>query len=176
MAFNAIIVFFIKCGLGAWPTPLIFGNLESFFEGFYAEELLYTVGLGLIKMSILLLYQRVFPTREMTIIVWILSFMVIGWVLGKFVKILPLTLRLLTALIAGTGIAAVFQCNPVAGFWDKSLHPKCMEVSIYVKGQAIASIITDALIFLAPIRSVFQLQMPIGRKIAISGIFLLGLL
>ena len=53
---------------------------------------------------------------------------------------------------------------------------KCYDLHAFLLGQAIPSIVTDFAIFTLPIKSVFQLQMPLGRKFAISSIFLLGLL
>ena len=83
LAFNSLQVWSITAGLGAVPSEKVLHNLEPFFKSFFADELLYDIALSLIKLSILLLYRRVFPTRQMNITVWVLGATVIGWFLGR---------------------------------------------------------------------------------------------
>ena len=64
------------------------------------------MALGFIKFQILLQYYRVFAIKMRKITIWVMA---ITWI---------------WTLIAWFG--DIFTCNPVAGWWDPSLHPTCL--------------------------------------------------
>lgn len=70
----------------------------------------------------------------------------------------------------------VFSCTPVAAFWDLSLADAatCIDSSKFYIGITVPNIIFDFLTVALPVHEVWSLQMGRDKKLAISGVFLLG--
>ena len=71
-------------------------------------------------------------------------------------------------------ISVLFSCIPVYAFWNPSVPAKCIDSAKFFIGNAIPNIFTDTFILILPIRSVWKLQISRGRRLAVSGLFLLG--
>lgn len=61
--------------------------------------------LGLIKLSLIMFYLDVFPTR---------SFKIAGWIVFWYISVNTLIIFLLT----------VFACTPVSAFWNRDIKGK----------------------------------------------------
>ncbi|KAI1479226.1 hypothetical protein F4774DRAFT_425911 [Daldinia eschscholtzii] len=117
----------------------------------YVCELLGTIGLWVIKLSVLLFYRRIFSVRAFRIVNNIFIGLTVSW--G----------------IAFTFTVA-FQCTPVSTLWDKfetDYGPYCIKIQPSSFALAISDLILDALILVIP--------MPHRQKIAVAGMLLLGL-
>lgn len=70
-----------------------------------------------------------------------------------------------------------FLCQPLAGFWDKTLPGvKCLpDLSTWL-GGAIGNILTDLVVFALPIPMLSKLNLPSIQKVVLLGIFSLGFL
>lgn len=70
-----------------------------------------------------------------------------------------------------------FLCQPLAGFWDKTIPGvKCLpELSTWL-GGAIGNILTDLLVFALPIPMLSKLNLPAAQKAVLLGVFSLGFL
>ncbi|KAI1764515.1 hypothetical protein GGR53DRAFT_530338 [Hypoxylon sp. FL1150] len=124
----------------------------------YAYQLIGTVGLAVIKLSVLLFYRRIFSVRAFRTVNNILIGLTVAW--G----------------VAFT-FAVAFQCVPVSTFWDKlekDYGDSCVKVQPFYLALAISDLLLDAAIFIVPIPHVQRLQMHWKQKIAVTGIFLLG--
>ena len=77
---------------------------------FYVAQIFYKLTINLTKASILLLYLRIFVQRWFRISSYILMTLILAY------------------MVATTG-ASIWQCNPIAGAWDKSLRPKCISLT-----------------------------------------------
>ena len=73
----------LSVGFGAYPSPERAKHLPQFFQALYSSEILYNTALPFIKVSILLLYRRVFPTPFMIKAVWTLGVLNLLWFLGE---------------------------------------------------------------------------------------------
>lgn len=72
--------------------------------------------------------------------------------------------------------ATLFQCNPVAGNWDKNIPGShCLLDHILLK-LSIPNAVLDWFVLLLPIVVVWKLQVSIDRKLALTAIFLVGAL
>jgi len=84
----------------------------------------------------------------------------------------------LGAIVLAWAIACVagviFSCNPVNGFWDRSIPSTCIDSTKFFIGNAVPNMVTDTAILVLPVRMVWRLQMSKKRKVAVSGMFLLG--
>ena len=67
-------------------------------------------------------------------------------------------------------------CHPIAFNWDKSIDGTCTDPSLAYLMAAITNLLIDAIIVLLPIPVLWTLQMPLFQKVAITGMFSLGLL
>lgn len=72
-------------------------------------------------------------------------------------------------------IATIFQCNPVVRAFDKSIDGTCIDNSQFWYANAGFSIATDIIILLLPMPLVYQLHVPIAQKLALVGVFGLGI-
>lgn len=92
----------------------------------------------------------------------------------------------LIALVTASGIAftlvTIWQCKPIPAFWDKSLlgpaHPgnHCFDSEAFWFSYSVINIILDFFILLLPVHEILKLQLPMREKIALIGVFGLGLL
>ena len=121
----------------------------------FAAEICYGICLPLIKISILLLYRSIFPTRGFTIATNVVGAFVLAWGIACL-------------------LVSIFSCTPIYGFWDITTPSTCINTRKFFMGIAIPNIITDVTILALPMGKVWYLQMSRGRKLAVSCMFLLG--
>ncbi|KAJ0121895.1 integral membrane protein [Diaporthe amygdali] len=106
--------------------------------------------------------------------------------LFQYYRILGMLLprHLYTFIVVGVGawsmamiLQCFFLCQPLAGFWDKTLPGvKCLpELSTWL-GGAIGNILTDLLVFALPIPMLSKLNLPGAQKVMLLGVFSLGFL
>ena len=88
-------------------------------------------------------------------VVWIALALVIGW----FISTLS---------------AIIFQCTPVEGAWNQPAAKHCINARAFFLGNGTASMIMDVLILCLPMPMVWRLQLNRKRKLALTGMFLLG--
>ena len=119
-----------------------------------------TLAFGIIKLSVLLLYRRIF--------------------VGRLFNRYSLAMCFVIALFSLSFLFAfAFQCGTnIAYFWTSAATIKadCDNTNALNLGFVVADVVTDALILIIPIPIVLKLQMSIGRKVGVIGVFLLGLL
>ncbi|PGH15341.1 hypothetical protein AJ79_02507 [Helicocarpus griseus UAMH5409] len=120
------------------------------------SAMLYCAGIGATKVSCLLLYLRIFPTKKFQIAVWAII-----------------------AVAASYSIASVFanlfSCSPVAKSWDVSiLRGHCMDRPRFYFANAALGIITDFATVLAPMPLIRGLQLPLRQKVMLAGILVMG--
>ncbi|KAI0897737.1 hypothetical protein F4806DRAFT_507575 [Annulohypoxylon nitens] len=121
----------------------------------YALELLTWPAVGFTKVSVVLMYKRIFTTPKFKIIANILIGFNIAWT------------------IAFT-FALMFSCMPIVSSWDFDIPYTCVDLVALFTTALATDVTTDFLVLLLPIYKVWQLQMPMERKLMIVGIFLLG--
>lgn len=73
----------IEAGLG-WETEILeeIQSMTIIAKTLFWDEGLYLLVLGMIKMSILIMYYRVFPLRGFKIATWVVGGGVLMWTLG----------------------------------------------------------------------------------------------
>ena len=124
-------------------------------QSLYAFNIVYTLTIPLVKISVLLLYYRVFHTRHF-----------------KWVVYFGITFMILFAL--STVLVDIFNCNPIRASWDKTIPAKCVDPVILYRSTAIINLVTDILILCTPAPMVWRLNMSIRNRLALYSIFLLG--
>ncbi|KAI1108086.1 hypothetical protein F5Y14DRAFT_117777 [Nemania sp. NC0429] len=150
-------------GLGAHQQldedglPLDSEAAVIFGKTIFVLEILTWPTVGVTKISVLLLYKRVFTTPRFIMIVWVLIAVVVAWIIAFIFSI-------------------AFSCSPVASQWDYTLQYTCVDLPTLFTTALATDVATDFLVLLLPVYKVWKLQLPLTRKIAIIGIFLLGVL
>ncbi|KAL9625387.1 MAG: hypothetical protein Q9160_000450 [Pyrenula sp. 1 TL-2023] len=132
------------------------GSIRKIQIMVYVLEMLYGISLTLTKLSILLLFRSLFPGRDMVIATNIIGAFVIIWCIAQVT-------------------VAIFNCNPIHGFWDVMVKSTCIESFHFLVGNAVPNIVVDIVIICLPIRKVWNLQMSTRSKISVTCIFLLGI-
>lgn len=81
---------------------------------------------------------------------------------------------IVTAL--ATTLASIFQCTPIHKAWDVtgSVPGSCINVNALFFANAGLDIFQDALIYVLPMRMLYQLQVPRRQKIALMLVFAVG--
>ncbi|CDM30642.1 hypothetical protein DTO013E5_2422 [Penicillium roqueforti] len=144
-------------GLGTHIVEISPEQLVIYLKTLFTGSILYTGCIASIKLSILMLYRRLFPVKSMKYAVSIVSLIVILW--------------------AACGIlAGCFICIPTEKLWHPMLPGGCMNLSKFYYGLQVPNIATDAIILLMPMHIVWNLPISKVQKLGLSGIFILGVL
>lgn len=120
-------------------------------------ELTYSFVIGLVKLSILAFYWRIFSTAfRIRVLVILLAILVFSWMMC------------LTFIV-------IFQCHPIEGVWDPLLPGRvCISYQKFYLGSAIPNILTDFVMVVMPIHYVSRLQMRTDQRVGLIGTFILG--
>lgn len=125
-------------------------------QSFWATQILYKFTINLTKISILLLYLRVFTTdRRLRISVYCVLLLVVGYALGSI-------------------FATIFQCKPVSRAWNKKTDGNCISNTAFWYANAVANILGDCVILILPIPTIYRLQLPTNQKWGLVMIFAVG--
>ena len=122
----------------------------------YGFEILAQLAIVCAKLSLILLYRRIFVGPVFKRLTWIIGTLIVVWH-GAFI------------------FAFIFQCTPISTVWNLTAsNPKCVDRIALWKTYAISDILTDTMVLSMPIPATWDLQMGKKQKLAVSGIFLLG--
>ena len=124
----------------------------------YVNLILTTLNLGIVKISILLFYRRLFIVKPFMIVSGVMIAFVASW-----------------AIAFASAMAA--QCRPPAYFWEAfeiDYVPRCLNVQVLYQALAISDIILDVLVLALPIPMVASLHLPWKTKIKVIDILMLG--
>jgi hypothetical protein len=142
-------------GLGKHRHVVPEANVLAFLELLYYFQIFYILAPPTVKLSLLLLYRRIFVSSKFLFIVYGMGVVIILWAI------------IMTFL-------GIFNCHPISGFWTG--QGKCLLFKEFAIGYAIVNILTDLAVWLLPIPSIWKLQLPTAQKVALTFIFVLGLL
>ncbi|KAK0732395.1 hypothetical protein B0T21DRAFT_393906 [Apiosordaria backusii] len=123
---------------------------------FYVAQAFYKLTINLTKASILLLYLRIFPKQWFRTACFVL-------------------LAIILLYMVGTTVSSIWQCNPIPRAWDKSIPGTCINITANWYANAAFSITTDLVILGLPMHSIYTSHLPASQKLALMGVFALGL-
>ena len=119
----------------------------------------YITTISAVRISLLLLYRRIFQTRNFERVCWVVGAMTVcWWIVGVLLDI--------------------FQCRPVNAAWNPRFlfSPQCIDSQMFRYGLSGSNIVLDLVVLAMPIYMIWHLQMRKSQKIMLSGIFLIGCL
>ncbi|KAJ0424954.1 hypothetical protein BJY00DRAFT_226635 [Aspergillus carlsbadensis] len=157
IALSAVTLDMLNWGLAVhmWDVPA--SDVSPMFMKLnLVAAIIYCAGTGFLKVSVLLFYTRIFPSRNFNIAIWVLVFIAAGYNIASV-------------------LANVFSCNPIAKSWDLSItRGTCMNRPVFYFANAGLGIFTDFATVLVPVPWLRRLQMPLRQKIAVGGILAMG--
>jgi hypothetical protein len=141
--------------VGLMPQRESDGLSDIYGQLIFAFEPLYLAAIGIIKISVLLMYHRIFPVRTTKIGGYILGGITIAWMISaEFV--------------------AIFQCIPVAASYIPDLPGKCVNNKAALIGIGVPNFVTDIFILALPARLIWRLHASLWQRVSILLVFLSG--
>ncbi|KAL8853013.1 MAG: hypothetical protein Q9221_002161 [Calogaya cf. arnoldii] len=126
---------------------------------FFAAKFTYFASGASIKTSLILLYYRIFG--------------VVRWFRLLLAAVGAIVLLYFVVCL----FVAVFECKPVAFYWDKSIeNGTCIDQNQFYRWHGVANLLIDFLIWSLTLPVVWRLHMTLRQKLSLSFVFLLGLL
>lgn len=131
-------------------------NLKSILKMLIAYELLYTTSITTVKLSVLLFYLGVFVNKGLRLAVKFIMGFVLLWTFGNILKVFLI-------------------CRPFSATFDMAVKGECgNQVASYV-AIGCFNVVTDLMVPLLPIPTVWSLKMPKVTKWGITAILMIGL-
>jgi hypothetical protein len=157
-AFFGVLIAENANGLGKPRESLSLAQYRFHLKLLWISVPLYNLSLNLTKVSMVLLYLRLFPSRHYQII-----------------------LKILLGLVACTGLYMVlgtlFVCVPVHTFWDQqNVDENCVSRAVVWYLTAALQIAGDLTLVILPMPKLFTLRVPLRQKVCLILVFALGLL
>ncbi|KAF2134299.1 hypothetical protein P153DRAFT_280712 [Dothidotthia symphoricarpi CBS 119687] len=124
-------------------------------QWFYAANIVYKMVLMFNKISVVCLYYRIFAVSHN-------SFRIACHIMNAWI------------IASGTAfvIATVFQCTPIAAFWDRGIEGyKCFKNEPWWISYATTQIVTDILLLAMPVRQILTLSLRPAEKLGICLVF-----
>ncbi|KAK1975618.1 integral membrane protein [Colletotrichum cereale] len=138
----------------AWEMPL--SRFERYSLTTYITAPVFMLCNGFTKLSLLTFYLHLSPQRWFRISVWV----------GIIV------VCLYTGCIT---VLMLFHCNPVKKAFDFTItEGTCLDVGILYMATAVSNIVTDIMLFILPLPTIFSLRMKLGLKIGAAVMFAIG--
>lgn len=145
-----------------WPVTTPLEHLvQKYKYGFQTTEKLF---FGLIKLSLLCLWKRMFGRAHM----------------HGFIRMCHVMMVLVAAWSTAFFLATVFQCG--ARQWELNWAPigvfltQCSNTLNMLTVFTATDVMTDFIIMFMPVPIIWKLQMPVRKKVGVTSIFMVGLL
>ncbi|CZS96317.1 uncharacterized protein RAG0_05695 [Rhynchosporium agropyri] len=143
-------------GLGKHLWDVQESAAEHILLWFYIIRFLYVFCNGLIRLSILAFYLRVFVDK-------------------KFQLIVKLTIVCNVLFTLSIMCASLFECIPVSVAWQVSLKGgRCLDYSAASWAYGSITVAVDILTLVLPLMQIWNLQMTLQKKISVCLVFTLG--
>ena len=134
------------------------GDPTFFLHVLYYDEILYTTGIALTKLSVLAFYRRIFSIkRPLKIAILFIGAFTIAWWLS-------------------ITVASILQCVPIRAYWDPIIKGRCEKKYPFFLGVAIPNIALDFVLLILPLHPLWRLNMKRSHKMALVVVFVLGYL
>ena len=72
---------------------------------------------------------------------------------------------------------AVFECRPVAFYWDKTIEGgSCIDQAAFYRWNGVANLLIDFIIWSLTLPVIWRLQLNVKQRLSLTAVFLLGML
>lgn len=152
---NAFLYEVVANGMGKHASTISLDELSEVLKILLAFECLYVTAVAAIKISILAMYLRLFPSREFKLAAWVIGGIVIAWWI---------------AIV----LVCIFQCNPIYVAWVPWDEGTCLDLKGSFIGNGVPNILTDIAILVMPVKQVWHLHATMAQKVSLLCTFGLG--
>ncbi|KAJ8122393.1 hypothetical protein O1611_g9852 [Lasiodiplodia mahajangana] len=142
-------------GLGRQASSVSMETLQMFLKLLVVSQIIFTTGLMLVKISILQLYLRIFPSRRFRVAVYVVTGVVLAW-------------------WAAITLLTIFQCQPISKSYQPWIPGHCIELYGAYFGSGLPDILSDVVILCLPVSQVIKLNTTLTNKIVIGFFFTAG--
>ncbi|KAG5983498.1 hypothetical protein E4U55_008020 [Claviceps digitariae] len=159
MIWNLVVVGFIfamySSGMGIHADRVDPARIIMMSKWLVVAEVLYAWNLGWTKLSLLLMYYRIFRHQYFKKMAWVVGAFVWAWVIC------------ITFLF-------IFICVPVQKLWYPQIPGHCIHQVGTWMSNAASTILTDLVILIMPMPEIWKLQLRKAEKIGLTLAFSLG--
>ncbi|OJZ81675.1 hypothetical protein ASPFODRAFT_65074 [Aspergillus luchuensis CBS 106.47] len=131
-------------------------SITSVLKTFFASQLFWAIGIACFRLAIPDLYIHTFPVQRFCIAAYVPEGTIVPYLIGSIAT----TLRL---------------CRPLAYYWNPSLEGSCDNAVTAELAAAVINMILDIIAVLLKVPVIWNLQMAINKKVAVTATFGLGL-
>ncbi|KAI1387739.1 uncharacterized protein F4822DRAFT_291326 [Hypoxylon trugodes] len=141
----------------ALPQPELRDESTTLLKATFEAHLFFGFTITSVKLSILWLYYTLFRVnKNVKICIQTTAVVCVLWLI------------IVTFLV-------IFQCWPVEAYWVANIEgSQCHSIPRILLGYEITNLFLDVLILCIPVGITWRLELPIQRRLAIAGTFLLG--
>ncbi|KFY99223.1 hypothetical protein V498_00906 [Pseudogymnoascus sp. VKM F-4517 (FW-2822)] len=140
-------------GNHVWDVPP--ATINKTLELYYIAQIFYGLAQNLAKISILLLFLRIFPGERFRLV----TKTALVWMICQLIAFF---------------IAVTLQCVPVKATWDMTQKGTCINAGALVTAGAGFNIFDDIVIILLPVRELKHLHLSLRKRVAVIALFALG--
>ncbi|KAL2857733.1 hypothetical protein BJY01DRAFT_201994 [Aspergillus pseudoustus] len=146
-------------GLGKdmWTIPS--DDIRQTLKLFFIEEELYCICVALVKISMLLLYLRLFPNGRIRSAVFVALGLTAAWEVVSFFVLL-------------------FSCWPISYYWnqwDGEHKGRCISHNNFLLAHSTINIVLDVAVVCIPMPTLMRLQMPLEKRLGVCVMFAVGI-
>ncbi|KAJ6787137.1 hypothetical protein PWT90_05367 [Aphanocladium album] len=159
VVFAAMLLACLPFGAGyhQWDVRLAAYHQIEFF--LFVSFVLYDVAIVGAKVSILLQLSAIFSGTSRGIFYWV-----------------SMALILINVIFyVALSFALIFQCQPLEKAWRPDIPGKCVNQDVLLTSSGPFNIVSDFLMFLLPVWAILKLQLPIRRRLEVTGAFAIAL-
>ncbi|KAH6648816.1 hypothetical protein BKA67DRAFT_373382 [Truncatella angustata] len=152
-------------GKHVWSTTV--PRLMTLLKVVFAEPWVYAAAVTSTKISILLLYRRLFYVGDTKIAENSRPFVITFWTAAFFTCSYPIIMWITMAC----------ACRPMSFYWRQyagATDGKCIDVLLFFLVFGIINMVNDVVILVVPIPRIVRLHMNKRKKVSVAGIMLLG--
>ncbi|KAI1080323.1 hypothetical protein F5B20DRAFT_589403 [Whalleya microplaca] len=147
-------------GVGLHTDQLVIQDMTQMMQSIYSTRLLYVVAIMFVKLSLLVFYLRLDQRPLMRNTVYFLIFIVVGFSIASF-------------------FILAFSCYPPEMFWDLTgtVKGECISAQSqqdFYDANGALNIVIDLAIYITPIPMLWNIQISLRQKLALTAIFGLG--
>ncbi|TGO07556.1 hypothetical protein BTUL_0265g00050 [Botrytis tulipae] len=143
----------------AWDVP--YDSLTLGFKCIYTTQILFALAVTPIRISMLWLIARLFENGA-----------------PKFRRVAQGLM--IYVLLHGSifAITLIFQCRPISDYWVLSFKPQpnCINQDVHLLFTSICNGITDYVVVILPMHTLWKLQLPFKQRISLCMLFAIGFL
>ncbi|KAK1953508.1 hypothetical protein LY78DRAFT_594378, partial [Colletotrichum sublineola] len=119
-------------------------NIRRYFQTIFANEIMYPVGLGCARLSLAVLYYRIFGLFGARYYLYGVIAFIFAWTIYA-------------------SIPTIAACTPIETFW--TTRRNCIDLARLYISTAVGSIITDFTLIILPIHYTIRLRLSTSKKI-----------